>query len=171
MVKYFLNKPNNTKDKGTVNELLIAGNLIRYKFKVNVNEDNNPNYDLTINKGNKTSYVECKLDNRSHITGNFYFELWSCTFNRYTGVLNNDMNTVYSHTYCINGEYYALIGKRKLFYEALKQLKPYIKHYNNTYKINGKLKGDKAVIINKKLFIKHFKGYNIKLKPKFAWFN
>lgn len=53
-------------------------------------------------------------------TGNFYFEYWNYTYSRPTGINNNDLNTLYSHTYIENEQYYHLLSKRKYFIDAIK---------------------------------------------------
>lgn len=162
-----------TKQKGTGNELLIAGNMYKYGFNVQVLADNSPNYDIKISKGNKTNYIECKLDMLVDKTGNFYFEYWNYTYNRPTGINSNDLNTLYSHTYKVDGQYYHLISKRSNFIDAIRQAiakeSDKVRIYNNTYYINGKVTGDKAYIIDKATFLKYFKGCNKKLSASFRW--
>lgn len=163
----------NKNYKGLLNELLISGNLHNAGYITQVLNDFNPNYDIKAINGDKLYYVECKLDGLVEYTNNFYFEYWNYTYNRPTGINNNDLETIYSHTYKTGDKYYYLIGKRKYFIKALKEVFKYepdkVKIYNNTYYVKGNVSGDKAYIVDKDTFLKYFKGYNRQLKASFRW--
>lgn len=164
----------NQKNKnllGTANELLISGNLANKGYQTKVLNDRNPNYDISITKDNQTNYIECKLD--LYPSNNFYFEYWNFTYNRPTGINNENKETLYSHTFKRNGKYFAIIAKRKIFIDVLKQILKHhpekIRRYNNTYYVNGSLKGDRAYIVDKDIFLKYFNGAIIELQPQFKW--
>ncbi len=168
-------KEDSKKVAGTINELLIAGKLYKKGYKVLVTNDNNRDYDIIIEKNRKRNVVECKLDNTAHIHNNFFFEYWNYTFNRPTGINNSDLNTIYAHTYYNKekGKYYLLIGKRRLFIEAIQNIlskEPNdIKGYEHSYYTYKGITGDKAYIVKKDTFIKYFKGYHSELEPSFRW--
>lgn len=168
-----LTRNSNKNYKGLSNELLISGNLHKAGYTTKVLNDFNPSYDIKATKADKQYYIECKLDALVEHTNNFYFEYWNYTYNRPTGINNNDLETIYSHTYKIDGRYYHLIAKRKHFVKALKEVLKYeptkVKIYNNTYYVNGKVTGDKAYIVDRNTFLRYFKGYNRQLNPSFRW--
>lgn len=171
MIDRIFNIQKNKNLLGTANELLISGNLNYIGYTTKVLNDRNPNYDIHIAKDSKYNYIECKLD--IYPSDNFYFEYWNFTYNRPTGINNDNLNILYSHTYKKDGEYFAIIAKRKTFISTIKQiLKDFpekIRRYNNTYYVNGEIKGDAAYIVDKEIFLKCFKGNNIKLRPIFKW--
>lgn len=106
---------NNTNDKnllGTLNELLITGNLCRLGFAAYVLNNKDENFDVSFSFKDKNFKCECKLDMRAETTNNFYFEVFNYTYNRPTGLFNKDMQTFYTHTYFKNGVCYFLFGKR-----------------------------------------------------------
>ena len=166
----------NTKNiKGTINECLIAGNLSKYGYEVLVNNDRNPEYDILLKRNGIEYLLECKLDNQVSRFGNFFFEYWNYTYGRKTGINNNDLNTLYSHTYYCkeDNKWYCLIAKRMTFVKTIQKILAIepdkIKQYNNVYYSSDGIKGDAAYIINKDTFIKYFKGYNIILIPAYRW--
>lgn len=171
MIDRVFNYITNKNKLGTANELLISGNLTNRGYYVKVLNDRNPNYDLLIKKDGKQNFIECKLD--LYPSNNLYFEFWNFTYNRKTGIDNDNQNTLYSHTFKMNGKYYAIIAKRKVFISAVKQIKKNfpekIYRYNNTFFRDGTIKGDAAYIVDKDIFLKCFKGQIIELKPLFRW--
>ena len=180
IVYYTLNdfvkhRENPKKKVGTVNELLIAGNLYKKGYNAVVQNDNNKDYDILIDKDRKHNIIECKLDNEVHRYDNFFFEYWNYTYNRPTGINNSNLDTLYTHTYYNNKErkYYFLAGKRKLFIEAIQMIRikepKYIRQYEHTYYTYKGIIGDAAYIVKKDTFLKYFKGYNLPLKPLYRW--
>lgn len=114
MIDYIFNTDNKNL-KGLANELLISGNLHNKGANTLVLNDCNPNFDIKINKGNKTNYIECKLDTKAEKTNNLYFEFWNYTYNRPTGINNKDLNTLYCHTFKYGGKWVYILNKRKVF--------------------------------------------------------
>lgn len=169
------NKANSKKVAGTINELLIAGNLFKKGYNTTVPNDNNKDYDILIDKDNKHNVIECKLDNEAHRYGNFFFEYWNYTFSRPTGINNSNLNTLYTHTYYNKEEkkYYFLAGKRILFVEAIQKIlykEPKdIRQYEHAYNSIKGITGDAAYIVKKDTFLKYFKGCNLSLQPTFRW--
>lgn len=180
IVNYTLNdflkdKSDSKKKAGTMNELLIAGNIYKKGYNTIVPNDNNRNYDILIDKDGKHNVIECKLDNIANIYDNFFFEYWNYTFNRPTGINNSNLDTLYTHTYYSKEErkYYFLAGKRKLFVEAIQKIlskeSEDIRKYEHTYYTYKGITGDAAYIVKKDTFLKYFKGYNLPLEPVYRW--
>lgn len=176
IVKYTLNDISNNKNKkGTINELLISGNLAKKGYNTIVLNDKCKDYDIFVEKDNKSNYIECKLDNTAHIYDNFYFEYWNYTYNRPTGINNSNLDTLYTHTYYNKEErkYYFLAGKRKLFVEAIQKVlcndPNDIRKYENIYNTYNRITGDAAYIVSINVFMKYFKGYNLPLLPIYRW--
>lgn len=172
-----LNNNNISKNQiGTLNELLIAGNMYNRGYKVNVTNDRNPYYDIIISKDDKVQYLECKFDKQANRYGNFYFEYWNYTYSRKTGINSDDLNTLYSHTYynVKEQEYYHLIGKRKQFIKAIRYINSNhpdkVRNYEHTYRNYNSLSGDAAYIVDIDTFLTYFTGYNLKLVPSFKWY-
>jgi hypothetical protein len=105
--------------KGYLNELLICGNLEKLGLKCYVLHNNNPNYDIVFTYKDKTYYLECKLDVKSLYSPNFYFEVWNYTYNVPTGIINKDMDSLFSYTFLRDNNIYCLFGKRRLYKEAI----------------------------------------------------
>lgn len=164
------------KDKfkrGLSNELAISGNLSQKGIQTKVLNDKNPNYDIEICKDGSTNYIECKLDALADKTNNFYFEVFNYTYNRPCGICNTDTNTLYCHTFKLNGEWHYIINYRKAFIKVLKMmLSNYpdrIRQYNHTYFINGKLVGDKAYLVDIATFLQLYNGKQYTLNAAFKW--
>lgn len=119
LIKYIFDKADNTFNVGYYNELLISGNLIKKGLRTKCLHNYNPNYDILVGNDKTTKGMECKLDLLSQKTNNFYFEYYNYTFNRWTGIYNEDMNSLFSYTYMDNGKFFALMGKRQTFKEAV----------------------------------------------------
>lgn len=158
---------------GTINEGLIAGNLYKFGYEVFVCDNRDPNYDIILRKDGKENVLESKLDRDVEKYNNFYFEYWNYTYSRKTGINNDDLNTLYSHTYSENGKYYCLIAKRKYFIDAIRKIlsadKEKIRQYDNIYQSYKGIQGDTAYIVDKNTFLKCFKGFKIELLPAFRW--
>jgi len=170
--KWIFDTVRNKNRKGVINELLMCDNLLTNGYETTVLNDNNPNWDMLLTKADRKFYLESKLDNTSHITGNFYFEYWNYTFSRKTGINNDNLYTLYSHTYydIQQDKYFYLIGTRKQYIDAIGQilaLEPTkIRNYDNTYYGLSGVKGDAAYIVNKETFLSYFQGYNKELEFK-----
>lgn len=159
--------------RGLSNELAISGNLFLKGIQTKVLNDNNPSYDIEIFKDGSTNYIECKLDALADKTKNFYFEVYNYTYNRPCGICNDDLKTLYCHTYKIDGNWHYIINYRQVFIKVLKQmLSNYpdrIKPYNHTYFINGKVVGDKAYLVDISTFLQLYKGKVYTLDIAFKW--
>lgn len=167
-IKHHFQLFNNKNNQGLINELLVSGNLSKFGLSCKVLNDNNPNYDIKVSKGNRYNYLECKLDLKVEATRNLYFEYWNYTNNRKTGINNDNLNTLYSHTFVYNGQFSMLIGKRQLFIDCLKRCK-HKKSYNHTFIKNGRIMGDKAYIVKVDEFVDLFQGHKKILKAVFNW--
>lgn len=156
--------------KGYINELLVLGNLSKFGFTGKVLHDNNPNFDIVICKHKKKNYIECKLDLFSRYSPNFYFEVWNYTYNRPTGIINEDMQSLFSYTYFRDNKPYLLIARRKIFKETLQKIMEVEPNKINAYyrKYRNGFISDKAFIVNADTFLKYFTGFKIEIKPSFA---
>lgn len=157
--------------RGLYNELLISGNLNKKGLQTKVLNNHCPDYDIMIKKDEKQNFVECKLDAME--SDNFYFEYWNYTYNRPTGINNINLNTLYSHTFRINNEWFYIINFRKYFIQIIKDIinkhPNKIRTYNKTYFIEGKLMGDKAYIVDKQTFLSYYSGKIHKLELSLKW--
>lgn len=169
IIKGFNNETYTKNQKGTLNECLIADKLLDSKYKVRVLMNDNPNYDLIISKDGKTNEIECKLDNTAHLTGNFYFEYWNYTHNRKTGINNDNLNTLYTHTYYNSDAkyYYFIYGKRKQFVRAINKVlenaPDKIRKYDHIFDTYKGIQGDAAYIVDINTFLSYFDGVPIQL--------
>lgn len=166
----------NYKDKfqkGLANELAICGNIHQLGYDTKVLNDHNPNYDISIIKDGKQNYIECKLDTRSDTTHNLYFEVWNYTYNRKCGITNDNMLSLYCHTFRKDGVWYYIINYRKTFVNIiktiLKEFPDKIRQYNNTYFINGQLVGDKAYIVDMGTFLSLYTAKVHTMNISFKW--
>lgn len=173
--------------KGAVNELLVSGTLSEYGYTTLVKNDHDPSSDIRLSKNGQILNLECKLDTLSQNTGNFYFEEYNYTYDRYTGIGIND-DSLFSYTYKYGNEWYFMIARRKTFKKLIldiaKEDKSKVRRYDNTFeKIdrykNGKIKckrtvGDTALIVNRDIFIDRFRNtdkcYIKEIKPCMRWF-
>jgi hypothetical protein len=162
-------KENNKNKKGLSNELLINGNLKLKGHNGHVLNDHNPNYDIIADKFE----IECKLDTLSDKTNNFYFEVYNYTYNRKCGICNDNMKTIYCHTFKLNGIWKYIINYRCIFVNVLKEIKnkypDKIRAYNNTYFIDGQLVGDKAYLVDIETFFTIYKAKVYDLHLALQW--
>ena len=146
-IKHILQLTGNKNTQGLINELLVSGNLSKVGLQCRVLNDKNPNYDIEITKDNRVYYLECKLDLMAEKTGNLYFEYWNYTNSRKTGINNDNLNTLYSHTFYYKGRFVMLIAKRRQFVNTVRKCKGK-RAYDKTYIKNGRIVGDKAYIVD-----------------------
>lgn len=157
---------------GQTNELLICGNLHKQLgLNAKVLHNYNYNYDIEIdNTDNTKEFLECKFDNNVSHTNNFYFEIYDMKNQCLTGVYNKDMEIYYSHTFKENGVYKMLYAKRKVFDTTLKKMATMYRQNKDIIRlfINNRNQ-NKALLVDKDIFISHFKGNIMTLQPIFRW--
>lgn len=111
-IKAIFNDAEDKNLKGALNELLVCGNLCKLGFAARVLNNKNEAYDIAFSYKDRNYKCECKLDLLSETTGNFYFEVYNYTYSRPTGIINEDMQTFYTHTFFSDGKCFFLFGKR-----------------------------------------------------------